>query len=52
MCMSIFIPISVFISDNPSAPPASAAFAISVIEVTFGEVLQQAVSLNVFLLHL
>ena len=25
------------ISDNPSAPPASAAFAISVIEVTFGE---------------
>ena len=35
--MSIFIPISVFISDNPSAPPASAAFAISVIEVTFGE---------------
>ena len=34
--ISIFIPVSVLISDSTSAPPASAARAISVISVTFG----------------
>ena len=33
---SIFIPVSVLISDTASAPPASAALAISVISVTLG----------------
>ena len=35
--ISIFIPVSVLINDKPSAPPASAARAISVMSVTFGE---------------
>ena len=30
------MPVSVFISDTASAPPASTAFAISVISVTLG----------------
>ena len=34
--MSIFIPVSVLIREIASAPPASAAFAISVMSVTFG----------------
>ena len=34
--MSIFIPVNVLIKEIASAPPASAAFAISVISVTFG----------------
>ena len=33
---SICIPVNVLIKDSASAPPASAAFAISVISVTFG----------------
>ena len=34
--MSIFIPVMVLIKDRASAPPASAARAISVMSVTFG----------------
>ena len=34
--MSIFIPVKVLIREMASAPPASAAFAITVISVTFG----------------
>ena len=34
--MSIFIPVRVLIRDRASAPPASAALAVSVISVTFG----------------
>ena len=34
--ISIFIPVSVLISDITSAPPASAALAISAMSVTFG----------------
>ena len=36
LLISIFIPVSVLIRDTASAPPASAALAISVISVTFG----------------
>ena len=36
LLMSIFIPVIVFIREIPSAPPASAALAISLISVTFG----------------
>ena len=36
LSMSIFIPVNVLIRDKQSAPPASAAFAITVISVTFG----------------
>ena len=36
LCMSIFIPVSVLIRESTSAPPASAAFAVSVMSVTFG----------------
>jgi len=34
--MSIFMPVIVFISESTSAPPASAALAISVMSVTLG----------------
>ena len=35
--MSIFMPSNVFINVKASAPPSCAAFAISVIDVTFGD---------------
>ena len=37
LLISIFMPVMVFISDSASLPAASAALAISVISVTFGE---------------
>ena len=36
LSISIFIPVKVLINDRASAPPASAAFAVSAISVTLG----------------